>query len=42
LRVEVHRCRWKGDAGCEQHWVYRETPDDPPIPEISVARETGE
>lgn len=42
LRVEVHRCRWKGDAGCEQHWVYRETPEDPPIPEISVARETGE
>jgi hypothetical protein len=41
LRVEVHRCRWKGDAGCEQHWVYRESPDGPPAPEISVSRETG-
>lgn len=24
LRVEVHRCRYRGDAGCEQHWVYAE------------------
>ena len=24
LRVEVHRCRYRGDGGCEQHWVYRE------------------
>ncbi len=24
IRVEVHRCRWKGDAGCEQHWVYQD------------------
>ena len=24
LRVEVHRCRCRGDAECEQHWVYRE------------------
>jgi hypothetical protein len=24
LRVEVHRCRCRGDAGCEQHWVYAE------------------
>jgi hypothetical protein len=24
LRVEVHRCRCRGDAGCEQHWVYSE------------------
>ncbi|OFV80958.1 MAG: hypothetical protein A2W26_05095 [Acidobacteria bacterium RBG_16_64_8] len=23
LRVEVHKCRWKGDASCEQHWVYK-------------------
>ncbi|GAA1870174.1 hypothetical protein [Asanoa iriomotensis] len=30
LRVEVHRCRWKGDDGCEQHWVYRDDPDRPP------------
>jgi hypothetical protein len=22
LRVEVHKCRYRGDAGCEQHWVY--------------------
>jgi hypothetical protein len=22
LRVEVHQCRWQGDGGCEQHWVY--------------------
>ncbi|GAA2591290.1 hypothetical protein GCM10010399_22240 [Dactylosporangium fulvum] len=35
LRVEVHRCRWKGDDGCEQHWVYREDPDRPP-PALSV------
>lgn len=24
LRVEVHACRFRGDAGCEQHWVYAE------------------
>jgi len=24
LRVEVHKCRWKGDASCEQHWVYKD------------------
>jgi hypothetical protein len=24
LRVEVHRCRYRGDSGCEQHWVYKE------------------
>ena len=24
LRVEVHRCRCRGDDACEQHWVYRE------------------
>ncbi len=24
LRVEVHRCRYRGDSGCEQHWVYEE------------------
>ncbi len=24
LRVEVHKCRYRGDAGCEQHWVYAE------------------
>lgn len=35
LRVEVHACRWKGDAGCEQHWVYAEDPDRPP-PELYV------
>ena len=39
LRVEVHRCRWKGDSGCEQHWVFAERPDDPAIPEIHVSRE---
>lgn len=33
-RVEVHRCRWKGDAGCEQHWVYQE--DGAPPPETVV------
>jgi hypothetical protein len=30
LRVEVHRCKWRGDAGCEQHWVYREDGLPPP------------
>lgn len=35
LRVEVHECRWKGDARCEQHWVYRDDPDRPP-PELFV------
>jgi hypothetical protein len=30
LRVEVHRCRWKGDSGCEQHWVYQEDGQPPP------------
>lgn len=34
LRVEVHRCRWKGDSSCEQHWVYRE--DGNPQPETTV------
>jgi hypothetical protein len=24
LRVEVHRCRCRGDAECEQHWVFQE------------------
>ena len=24
LRVEVHKCRYRGDGGCEQHWVYAE------------------
>jgi hypothetical protein len=24
LRVEVHRCRCRGDSSCEQHWVYKE------------------
>ena len=24
LRVEVHKCRYRGDGGCEQHWVYRD------------------
>jgi hypothetical protein len=24
IRVEVHRCRCRGDAECEQHWVYEE------------------
>ena len=28
LRVEVHACRWRGDEGCEQHWVYREPEAD--------------
>jgi len=27
LRVEVHKCRYRGDAGCEQHWVYEESED---------------
>jgi len=31
LRVEVHRCRCRGDAECEQHWVYKE--DGLPRPE---------
>jgi hypothetical protein len=22
-RVDVIRCRWRGDSGCEQHWVFR-------------------
>jgi hypothetical protein len=39
LRVEVHRCKWKGDDGCEQHWVFAERPGDPPVPELHVARE---
>lgn len=30
LRVEVHHCRWKGDAKCEQHWVYQEDGTQPP------------
>jgi hypothetical protein len=34
LRVEVHRCRWKGDASCEQHWVYQE--DGNPQPDTVV------
>jgi hypothetical protein len=25
LRVEVHKCRYRGDAGCEQHWVYEDS-----------------
>lgn len=29
LRVEVHRCRWKGDDGCEQQWVYRDDAERP-------------
>jgi len=41
LRVEVHRCRWQGADGCEQHWVYRDTPDMPP-PAIYVGEWTGE
>ena len=24
-RVDVLRCRWRGDATCEQHWVYGPT-----------------
>ena len=24
LRVEVHKCRYRGDQGCEQHWVYED------------------
>lgn len=24
LRVEVHKCRCRGDADCEQHWVFAE------------------
>jgi hypothetical protein len=32
LRVEVHKCKWKGDAGCEQHWVYQEDGVEPPEP----------
>ncbi len=23
-RVDVIRCRWRGDEGCEQHWVFKE------------------
>jgi hypothetical protein len=34
LRVEVHRCRWKGDSSCEQHWVYEE--DGTPPPDVVV------
>lgn len=30
LRVEVHRCRYRGDGGCEQHWVYREPRGEKP------------
>jgi hypothetical protein len=30
LRVEVHRCRWRGDGSCEQHWVFAEDGSEPP------------
>jgi hypothetical protein len=30
LRVEVHRCRYQGADGCEQHWVYADDPQLPP------------
>jgi hypothetical protein len=26
LRVEVRRCRYQGESGCEQHWVYSDEP----------------
>jgi hypothetical protein len=26
-RVDVIRCRWRGDEGCEQHWVFNQPPD---------------
>ncbi len=32
LRVEVHRCRYQGADGCEQHWVYADDPQRPPPP----------
>lgn len=38
LRVEVHACRWKGDDGCEQHWVYQDDPDQPP-PNLYVGKD---
>jgi hypothetical protein len=30
IRVEVHKCRCRGDSACEQHWVFRE--DGRPAP----------
>jgi hypothetical protein len=36
-RVEVHRCRFQGAEGCEQHWVYRDNPELPP-PALYVGR----
>jgi hypothetical protein len=21
--TEVHACRWRGDSGCEMHWVFK-------------------
>ncbi|MEO7371031.1 MAG: hypothetical protein ABIZ69_09220 [Ilumatobacteraceae bacterium] len=32
LRVEVHQCRWMGNSGCEQHWVYRDDTEEAPAP----------
>jgi hypothetical protein len=29
-RVEVHRCKYMGASGCEQHWVYSDSADQPP------------
>jgi hypothetical protein len=38
LRVEVHACRWKGDAGCEQHWVFKEGADSVAEPGLTITR----
>jgi hypothetical protein len=40
-RVEVHRCRWQGADGCEQHWVYQDSPDAPP-PDVYVGEWDGD
>ena len=26
--TEVRKCLWKGDSGCEQHWVFKTATDD--------------
>lgn len=38
LRVDTHRCRWRGDADCEQHWVFKPQQErTPPDGEVRSA-----